>query len=299
MTAPAPRCGVVAVVGAPNAGKSTLVNALVGEKVAIVSPKVQTTRARLMGIAQAEHAQLLLVDTPGIFAPRRRLDRAMVQAAWEGAHGADVVLFLADARRGLDDDVLAIADGLARRPESRMLVLTKVDITSKERLLPLAEELNARLPFTETFMVAAKTGDGIADLKATLAAAMPESPWHFPADQITNATTRLMAAELTREQLYLQLRDELPYASMVETETWEDGPRATTIRHAILVERDSQKGIVLGKGGSRIKTIGEAARHELEALLGRRVHLFLHVKVKPDWSEDRGFYGEMGLGWVD
>ena len=293
------RCGVVAVVGAPNAGKSTLVNALVGEKVAIVSPKVQTTRARLMGIATEGSTQLLLVDTPGIFAPRRRLDRAMVQAAWEGASGADLVLLLVDAKKGVTPEVDEVFEGMTQRPEPRMLLLSKVDITIKERLLPLAAQLNARLSFVETFMVAAKTGDGIADLKETLAAAMPLGPWHFPADQLTNATTRLLAAELTREQLYNQLRDELPYASTIETETWHEGRHATTIRQQILVERDSQKAIVLGKGGARIKAIGEAARAELEALLGGRVHLFLHVKVKPDWAEDRAVYDDMGLDWVE
>lgn len=293
------RCGVVAVVGAPNAGKSTLVNALVGEKVAIVSPKVQTTRARLMGIAIAGSTQLLLVDTPGIFPPRRRLERAMVQAAWEGASGADVVLLVVDARRGITEEVAAILDTLARRSDPRMLALNKVDLTPKERLLPLARQLNERVEFLETFMLAAKTGDGVDDLKATLAAAMPAGPWHFPPDQLTNATQRLLAAELTREQLYLQLSDELPYASMVETESWEQGAKAVTIRQVILVERDSQKAIVLGKGGSRIKAIGEAARRELEAMVGGRVHLFLHVKVKPGWAEDRETLREMGLDWVD
>lgn len=293
------RCGVIAIIGAPNAGKSTLVNALVGEKVAIVSAKVQTTRARLMGIATEAQTQLLLVDTPGIFAPRRRLDRAMVQAAWEGASGADLVLLVIDARKGVTEEVAAILGGLEHRPEPRMLVLAKVDIVTKEKLLPLAVEVSARASFVEIFMVAAKTGDGVADMKATLAAAMPSGPWHFPADQLTDATTRLLAAELTREQLYTQLRDELPYASTVETETWHEGRHATTIRHQILVERDSQKAIILGKGGSRIKAIGEAARMELEALLGGRVHLFLHVKVKSDWAEDRMVYGDMGLGWVE
>ena len=291
----AQRCGVVAVVGAPNAGKSTLVNALVGEKVAIVSPKVQTTRARLMGIAVAGEAQLLLVDTPGIFAPRRRLDRAMVQAAWEGASGADVVLLVVDARRGITAEVSAILETLARRSDPRMLVLNKVDITPKARLLPLAADLNQRVEFLETFMVAAKPGDGVDDLKATLAAAVPQGPWHFPADQLTDATQRLLAAELTREQLYLQLNDELPYASMVETETWEAGHKATTVRQLILVERDSQKAIVLGKGGSRIKAIGEAARRELAAIIGKPVHLFLFVKVREDWGEDPERYRQMGL----
>ena len=295
----AQRCGVIAVVGAPNAGKSTLVNALVGEKVAIVSPKVQTTLARLMGIATQGDAQLLLVDPPGIFAPRRRLDRAMVQAAWEGASGADVVLLVVDARRGVFEEVEAILATLAERPEPRMVVLSKVDVTSHDKLLPLAADLNRRLAFAETFFIAAPKGEGIADLKATLAAALPHSAWHFPPDQLTNATTRLLAAELTREQLYLQLREELPYASFVETEKWQEGPRGTTIHQQILVERDSQKGIVLGKGGARLKAIGTAARAELEALLGGKVNLFLHVKVKEGWSEDRETYGEIGLDWVD
>jgi GTP-binding protein Era len=293
------RCGVIAVVGAPNAGKSTLVNALVGEKVAIVSPKVQTTRARLMGIAIAGETQLLLVDTPGIFAPRRRLDRAMVQAAWEGASGADVVLLVVDARRGITPEVAAILDTLERRSDPRMLALSKIDLVERARLLPLARELNQRLDFLETFMVAAKSGDGVDDLKATLAAAMPPGPWHFPPDQLTNATQRLLAAELTREQLYLQLNDELPYASMVETEAWEVGAKAITVRQLILVERESQKAIVLGKGGSRIRAIGEAARRELEAMTGARVHLFLHVKVKPGWAEDRETLRAMGLDWPD
>ncbi len=293
------RCGVIAVVGAPNAGKSTLVNALVGEKVAIVSPKVQTTRARLMGIAIHGETQLLLVDTPGIFAPRRRLDRAMVQAAWEGASGADVVLLVVDARRGITPEVAAILETLERRSDPRMLVLSKIDLVERARLLPLAHELNQRLDFLETFMVAAKSGDGVDDLKTTLAAAMPPGPWHFPPDQLTNATQRLLAAELTREQLYLQLNDELPYASMVETEAWEVGAKAITVRQLILVERESQKAIVLGKGGARIKAIGEAARRELEAMTGARVHLFLHVKVKPGWAEDRETLRAMGLDWPD
>lgn len=294
------RCGVVAVVGAPNAGKSTLVNALVGQKVAIVSPKVQTTRTRLMGLAIEGRTQLMLVDTPGIFRPRRRLDRAMVQAAWEGATGADVVLLVVDARVGITDEVAAILEAIKTREEPCMLALNKVDITPKDRLLRLAAEMNERVPFAETFMIAATSGDGVPDLKATLALAMPEGPWHFPADQVSDVTTRLLAAEITREQLYRQLHEELPYASTVETEKWEerrDGSAA--IHQQILVERDSQKGIVLGKGGQQIKKIGAAARAEIEEQLGRRVHLFLHVKVKPDWSEDRAVYRDMGLGWVE
>ena len=294
------RCGTVAVLGAPNAGKSTLVNALVGEKVAIVSPKVQTTRARLMGIATEGAAQLLLMDTPGIFAPRRRLDRAMVRAAWEGARGADVLLMLIDARRGLDDAAGAVLDGVAERPGAKWLVLNKVDIAVKERLLPLAVAAHARVGFAETFMIAAANGDGVPALKTKLAEAMPQGAWHFPADQLTDATTRLMALELTREQLYLQLHKELPYASTVETEKWEerrDGSLA--IHQQILVERDSQKAIVVGKGGAQLKAIGTAARVGIEALTGARVHLFLHVKVKEGWAEDRGGYGEMGLEWVE
>lgn len=300
MNEQAERCGVVAVVGAPNAGKSTLVNALVGQKVAIVSPKVQTTRTRLMGLAIEGNTQLMLVDTPGIFRPRRRLDRAMVQAAWEGTTGADVLLLLIDARAGITEEVSTILDAIASREEPKMLALNKVDVASKEKLLRLAAEANERVPFAETFMVSALTGDGVADIKATLAAAMPEGPWHFPADQVSDVTTRLLAAEITREQLYRQLHEELPYASAVETEQWEerrDGSAA--IHQQIFVERDSQKAIVLGKGGQQIKKIGAAARAEMEEQLGRRVHLFLHVKVKPDWAEDRAVYRDMGLGWVE
>lgn len=294
------RCGVVAVVGAPNAGKSTLVNALVGQKVAIVSPKVQTTRTRLMGLAIEGDTQLMLVDTPGIFRPRRRLDRAMVQAAWEGTTGADVVLLLIDARAGLTEEVSAILDAIAAREEPRMLALNKVDVAPKEKLLKLAAVANERVPFAETFMISAKTGDGVADLKATLAAAMPAEPWHFPADQVSDVTTRLLAAEITREQLYRQLHEELPYASTVETEKWEDRrDGSAAIHQQIFVERDTQKAIVLGKGGQQIKKIGAAARAELEEQLGRRVHLFLHVKVKSDWAEDRAVYRDMGLGWVE
>lgn len=294
------RCGVVAIVGAPNAGKSTLVNALVGQKVAIVSPKVQTTRTRLIGIAIEGRTQLLLVDTPGIFKPRRRLDRAMVQAAWESATGADIVVLMIDARAGMTEEVSALLDSIKERDEPRMLALNKVDVAPKHKLLTLAQEANERVPFAETFMIAAKTGDGVPDLKATLAAAMPEGPWHFPADQVSDVTTRLLAAEITREQIYRQLHEELPYATAVETEKWEDRKDGSAAIHQqILVERDSQKGIVLGKGGAQIKKLGAAARAELEEQLGRRVHLFLHVKVKSDWAEDRAVYRDMGLGWVE
>lgn len=294
------RCGTVAVVGAPNAGKSTLVNTLVGQKVAIVSPKVQTTRTRLIGIAVEGETQLLLVDTPGIFAPRRRLDRAMVRAAWEGASGADAVLLVVDAKAGLREEVRAIIDGLKNRPERKLLALNKVDISDKGRLLELAASANALAAFEETYFVSAETGDGVGELKTALAAMMPEGPWHFPEDQISDAATRLMAAEITREQLYLQLRAELPYAAAVETEKWEerrDGSIA--IHQQILIERDSQKAIVLGKGGQRLKEIGAAARAGIAELTGRPVHLFLHVKVKPDWAEDRAIFRSIGLDWSD
>ena len=294
------RCGTIAVVGAPNAGKSTLVNALVGQKVAIVSAKVQTTRQRLIGIAIHEQTQMLLIDTPGIFQPRRRLDRAMVKAAWDGASDADLVVLVIDAKAGLKGEVPAIIEALAGRRERKFLVLNKVDICTKERLLPLAQELAGRLAFDEIFFVSASTGDGVGGLKAALAGAMPSGPWHYPEDQLSDATTRLMASELTREQLYLQLHAELPYAATIETEKWEerrDG--SVAIHQQIIVERDSQKAIVLGKGGSRIREIGAAARAAIAELTGRPVHLFLHVKVKPDWGDDRSLYSAVGLDFVD
>lgn len=294
------RCGLVAVLGAPNAGKSTLVNALVGQKVAIVSPKAQTTRARLMGIAVEGETQILLVDTPGIFAPRRRLDRAMVQAAWEGAEDADRVLVVIDAAAKVGDRVEGVLEGVERRPEPKILVLNKVDLADKEQLLVLAARLAERLQPEAVFMVSATDGDGVADLKQHLAGVMPEGPWHFPEDQLSDATDRMVAAELTREQLYLQLHAELPYASAVETEKWEDRKDGSTVIHQqILIERDSQKAIVLGKGGARLKAIGAAARQAISEHLGRRVHLFLHVKVNARWDEDRGLYRDIGLDWTD
>ena len=294
------RCGLVAVVGAPNAGKSTLVNALVGQKVAIVSPKAQTTRTRLMGVALEGESQLLLVDTPGIFEPRRRLDRAMVAAAWGGAQDADLIALVVDAKTGLGQRHAALIDTLKDRPETKVAILNKVDITPKEKLLALAAQLNAQLQPAVIFMVSAATGDGVADLKADLAARMPEGPWHFPEDQVSDATDRMMAAEITREQLYHQLHAELPYASAIETEKYEERKDGSIVIHQqILVGRDTQKAIVLGKGGSRIKQIGEAARKELAEAFGRKVHLFLHVKVNPRWEEDRGLYREIGLDWVE
>jgi GTP-binding protein Era len=252
-----------------------------------------------MGIAIEGNAQILLVDTPGIFQPRRRLDRAMVAAAWGGAQDADLVVLVIDAAAKLGEKVDAILEGLENRPEPLMLVLNKVDIADKDSLLVLAARLSERLRPMAVFMVSATTGDGVADLKRAIADAMPEGPWHFPEDQLSDATDRMVAAELTREQLYLQLRAELPYASAVETEKWEDRKDGSTVIHQqILVERDSQKAIVLGKGGSRLKAIGAAARAEIAEHLGRKVHLFLHVKVNSRWDEDRGLYREIGLEWV-
>ena len=294
------RCGIVAILGAPNAGKSTLVNALVGQKVAIVSPKAQTTRARLMGIAIADDTQMLLVDTPGIFTPNRRLDRAMVKAAWEGADDADRVVLVIDAAAKVGPRVEQVIEGVEARPEPKILVLNKVDIADKGQLLTIAQRLAERLKPEQIFMISSTTGDGVDDLKAHLSAAMPASPWHFPDDQLTDATDRMVAAELTREQLYLQLHAEVPYSAAVETEKWEDRKDGSTVIHQqILIERDSQKAIVVGKGGARLKAIGQASREAITEHLGRKVHLFLHVKVNPKWDEDRGLYDDIGLDWAD
>ena len=294
------KCGLVAVVGAPNAGKSTLVNALVGQKVAIVSPKAQTTRARLMGVAIQEQTQILLVDTPGIFEPKRRLDRAMVAAAWGGAEGADVLALVVDGKGGVGAKVTAIVESLANRPEPKYLILNKVDVADKPKLLLHAERLNALIPFAETFFVSAQTGDGLPELKNALSLAMPAGPWHYPEDQVSDASERSLAAEVTREQLYLQLHAELPYASTIETESYatrEDG--SVEIHQQILVERPTQRAIVLGKGGARIRQIGERARAELAGIMGQPIHLYLHVKVKPGWDEDRETYRDIGLDWVE
>ena len=296
------RTGFVAVIGAPNAGKSTLVNALVGQKVAIVSAKAQTTRARLMGIAIQGQSQILLVDTPGIFQPKRRLDRAMVAAAWNGAGDADLILLVVDSAQGITREVERIVQELERQqgPQPLVLALNKIDLVKKADLLGLSAELTTRLDPQQVFMISAAQGDGVGDLKHALAAAMPEGPWLYPEDEVSDATDRMVAAELTREQIYQQLHQELPYASAVETETWEDKPDgSTTIRQQILVERDSQKGIVIGKGGQRLREIGQAAREEIARHLGRPVHLFLHVKVQPRWDEDRSLYREIGLEWAD
>jgi GTP-binding protein Era len=292
-------CGLAAVIGAPNAGKSTLVNQLVGQKVAITSAKAQTTRARLMGIALADETQIILVDTPGIFEPKRRLDRAMVSAAWEGTQAADAVLLVVDPVKQRRHELMPLLEALKGRPERKLLVLNKVDASPKEKLLQLAQEFSAEVDFAEVFFVSALTGDGVPELKAHLAGLMPEGPWHYPEDQVSDASERLLAAEVTREQLYRQLHDELPYDSAVRHEKYEqrrDG--SVEIHQQIVIARDSQKGIVLGKQGSRLKAIGEAARKELAEILGVKVHLFLHVKVDEKWAENREMYEEMGLDWV-
>jgi len=290
------RCGFIAVLGAPNAGKSTLVNRVVGVKVSIVSPKVQTTRARVMGIAVQDRTQLVFIDTPGIFEPRRRLDRAMVAAAWGGAGDADVTLLLMDAERGIDRDTRAIIKRMKTENKRTHLVLNKVDKVKKPELLALTTKLHDEGIFDEIFMVSALNGDGVDDLVAFLAERMPEGPWHFPEDQVSDMTERLLAAEITREKLYLQLRQELPYATTVETETWEEWDNGSVkIEQVIFVERDSQKSIILGKGGQQIKTIGADARKELEDILDRRVHLFLFVKVREKWGDDPDRYRDWGL----
>jgi GTP-binding protein Era len=300
MTEKTTHAGFVAVIGAPNAGKSTLVNALVGQKVAIVSAKAQTTRARLMGIAIQDQTQVLLVDTPGIFEPRRRLDRAMVAAAWGGAGEADLILLVVDAADGLNREVERIIENLGHREHPLWIALNKVDLVKKPNLLTLSVALTERLNPDMVFMISAAQGDGVPDLKVALAEAMPEGPWLYPEDEVSNATDRMIAAEMTREQIFNQLHQELPYASAIETESWEDRPDGSTVIHQqIFVERDSQKAIVIGKGGSRLRTIGERARAEISEHLGRKVHLFLHVKVNPRWSEDRSLYDDIGLEWSD
>jgi len=290
------RCGFVAIIGAPNVGKSTLVNALAGSKVTIVTPKVQTTRAIMRGIAIAGDAQLVFVDTPGIFAPRRRLDRAMVAVAWSGARDADIVALMVDARRGLDEETAAILAKLADLAAPRILILNKIDLVDKPSLLALVRDANERLAFASTFLVSALAGDGVADVKAWLAVHVPAGPWLYPEDQISDAPLRALAAEITREKIYLRLHQELPYRSTVETEVWKelrDG--SVRIEQTIYVERESQRKIALGKGGQAIKAIGAAARKEIAALIGKPVHLFLFVKVREGWADDPERYREIGL----
>jgi len=290
------RCGFIALIGAPNAGKSTLINALVGTKVAIISHKVQTTRTTLRAIAIEGAAQLVFIDTPGIFAPKRRLDRAMVTTAWAGAHDADLVGVLIDAKRGIDAEAGAVLDGLAAVAAAKVLLLNKIDLTEKPALLALASEANTRVAFAASFMISALTGDGVADFKRWLAAAVPLGPWHYPEDQITDAPLRQLAAEITREKLYLRLHQELPYQSTVETQQWQERKDGSVrIEQTIYVERESQRKIVLGKGGQTIKAIGADARREIAQAIEQPVHLFLFVKVREGWSDDPERYREMGL----
>jgi GTP-binding protein Era len=296
MSEAAHRCGIIALIGAPNAGKSTLLNRLVGHKVAIVTPKVQTTRARMLGIAMRGAAQLVFMDTPGIFAPKRRLERAMVAAAWAGTQDADAVVVLVDAARGLDHDTESIIAGLENAKRRAVLALNKIDRVPREKLLPLADTLAKRGIFDAVFMISSLTGDGVEDLADHLARAVPEGNWLFPDDQLSDVPLRHLAAELVREQVFLQLHQELPYAITVETDTWEElkdgGVKITATIH---VARESHKPIVLGRGGAQVKALGAAARAELERLLERRVHLFLHVRVTEDWAEDRERYEAMRL----
>jgi GTP-binding protein Era len=294
-TEPVSRCGFAAIIGAPNAGKSTLVNHLVGQKIAIVTHKVQTTRARLRGIAIEGRSQIVFVDTPGIFTPRRDLDRAMVEAAWSGAGDADLVVLLVDSRAGLNAEVEAILAslGTTRRP---VLALNKVDVVRHETLLGLSQRLNERLPFAATFMISALSGSGVEDLRRYAAGAMPEGPWLYPEDQIADLPQRLLAAEITREKLTLRLHQELPYALTVETETWTERPDGSVrIDQIIYVERESQRKIVLGKDGQTIKAIGQAARKEIAEAIGQTVHLFLFVKVRENWASDPERRKMMGL----
>ncbi len=297
---PATRCGFVALIGAPNAGKSTLVNALVGTKVSIVTHKVQTTRALVRGIALEGAAQIVFVDTPGIFRPRRRLDRAMVTTAWGGAKDADVVAVLIDARKGIDDEAAALFDVLAEVKLPKLLVLNKIDLVRRDSLLALAADANARIPFERTFMVSALTGDGLKDFLAYLSGVVPAGPWLYPEDQVSDIPLRQLAAEVTREKLMMRLHDELPYEAHVETEQWKElRGGSVRIEQTIYVERDSQKKIVIGEGGETIKAISSAARQEITAIVERPVHLFLFVKVRGAWADDPERYREMGLDFHD
>jgi GTP-binding protein Era len=292
----ATRCGFVALIGAPNVGKSTLVNALVGSKVTIVSRKVQTTRALIRGIVIENNAQIILVDTPGIFSPKRRLDRAMVSTAWSGAHDADLVCVLLDAKAGIDEEADAILKKAASVDHEKILVLNKIDLVPREKLLALAKTANDRLAFAHTFMIAALSGDGVDDLRHALADMVPAGPFHYPEDQMSDAPMRHLAAEITREKIYRQLHQELPYQSTVETDSWtERKDNSIRIEQTIFVERESQRKIVLGKGGATIKAIGAESRKEIAEITGVPVHLFLFVKVRENWGDDPDRYREMGL----
>ncbi len=305
------RAGFAAIIGAPNAGKSTLVNALVGAKVSIVTHKVQTTRFPVRGVAMEGDAQIVLVDTPGIFTPRRRLDRAMIGAAWTGADDADVIVHVVDAPaeariaagaaqaqdKRAHEDVQRIVEGLKARGRTAILALNKTDVMPREQLLALADSYMKTEVYSDIFMISASKGEGVADLKARLAAAMPPGPFLYPPDQAADIPMRLMAAEITREKLYLRLHEELPYETAVETESWEEGRDAITVNQVVYVARESQRPIVLGKGGRTIKAIGQAAREEMAEAFGRKVHLFLHVKLRENWAEQRAFYAPFGLDY--
>ena len=294
--AAAQRFGFAAIIGAPNAGKSTLVNQLAGSKISIVSHKVQTTRARIRAIIVEGSAQVVLVDTPGIFTPKRKLDTTMVDNAWAGASEADAVVVMVDARRGMDEQVERIIGHLKQQNRKAMLVINKTDLVRPEHLLPLSQKLNEAYPFSESFMVSALTGSGIEKLKQRLVAMMPEGPWHYPEDQVADVNLRFLAAEITREKIYERLHEELPYSSTVETETWEEMKDGSVkIKQAIFVARDGQKAIVVGKGGQMAKTLGQLARADMEKAFGRRVHLFLFVKVRENWAEDPERLRMMGL----
>ncbi|PWR23582.1 GTPase Era [Zavarzinia compransoris] len=294
------RAGFVAIVGPTNAGKSTLTNRLVGTKVSIVTQKVQTTRTRVTGIVTRGTAQIVFVDTPGVFSPRRRLDRAMVAAAWAGAADADLIVVVVDAERGIDDAVEAVCKGLKDSGRKALLALNKIDLVKRETLLGLAQAMNERIDFDATFMISASGGAGCDDLMAAIEARLPEGPWLFPEDQLSDLPERMLAAEVTREKIYLRLHQELPYSIHVETESWkEQKDGSVRIEQVIYVERDGQKAIVLGKRGATAKIIGSLAREELEAILGRRVHLFLFVKVRADWANDRERFAAMGLDWQE
>ena len=290
------RCGFVALIGAPNAGKSTLLNTLVGAKVAIVSRKVQTTRALVRGIAIEGASQIIFVDTPGIFAPKRRLDRAMVQSAWGGASDADVVALIIDAKKGLDEEVEAIFERLKAAPRRKVLILNKIDLVPHESLLALAQEANTRCAFAETFMISAHKGHGVDKLRSQLAGVMKPGPWLYPEDQVSDAPLRSLAAEITREKVFERLHDELPYEATVETDQWKTMPDGSArIEQTIFVARDGQKKIVIGEGGKMIKSIGQAARKDIAEAAEQKVHLFLFVKVRSNWADDPERYREMGL----
>jgi len=299
---PETRCGFVALIGAPNAGKSALLNAMVGAKVAIVTHKVQTTRTRITGIAMEEdhNAQLVFIDTPCIFQPKRRLDRAMVNAAWKGSEDAEETVLLIDAKKGLSEEVEKIIEALKKAGRKVHLAINKIDTVRRDSLLALAQELSETDVFDEIFMISAQNGDGVADLKAFLAKRAPVGPWMYPEDQVADVTMRILAAEVTREKVFLRLHEELPYATTVETAKWEERKDGSVrIEQVIHVQRETQKGIVIGKGGTMLKKLGSMAREELEEMFGRKVHLFLHVRVTERWAEDRTMYQDMGLDFVE